>query len=318
MSYADGLLSTGERIAHREKQHWFVFVWGSKWAVGAILLGLVLLVLSQNVGPDQRGIVGIGVAALVIGGLAVLGWHIARFLNQEYVLTNRRVLQVAGVLNKTSTDSSLEKINDARLSQSVFGRIFGFGDLDILTAAETGIERFHMIRNPVGFKKAMLDAKHEYERDVAGTGFAPSPPLRTDASPPRPVAAPAAPAHGRRRDRVRRHARPTARRGPELGRADADALEPGRPARPGRDQPRGVRAQEGGPAQPVVGPGRGSKARAATIRTTRTERFLCPTTSYPSRSRSRSCSWSDSRSMNSATHWRRFVSVMAPRSCSAA
>jgi hypothetical protein len=191
MSYADGLLSTGERIAHREKQHWFVFVWGAKIAVGAIILGFILLVLSQNVGPDQRGFVGIGVAVLVIGGLAVLGWHILRYLNQEYVLTNRRVLQVAGVLNKTSTDSSLEKINDARLSQSVFGRMFGFGDLDILTAAETGVERFRMIRNPVGFKKAMLDAKHEYERDVAGSGFAPSPPLRTDASPPRPVAAPA-------------------------------------------------------------------------------------------------------------------------------
>ena len=196
MSYADGLLSTGERIAHREKQHWFVFVWGAKWAVGAIILGLVLLVLSQNLASDQRGIVGIGVAVLVIGGLGVLGWHILRFLNQEYVLTNRRVLQVAGVLNKTSTDSSLEKINDARLSQSVFGRIFGFGDLDILTAAETGIERFHMIRNPVGFKKAMLDAKHEYERDVAGSGFAPSPPLRTEPSPPRPVAAPVASSDG--------------------------------------------------------------------------------------------------------------------------
>ena len=50
MSYADGLLSTGERIAHREKQHWFVFVWGAKIAVGAIILGFVLLVLSQNVG----------------------------------------------------------------------------------------------------------------------------------------------------------------------------------------------------------------------------------------------------------------------------
>ena len=196
MSYADGLLSTGERIAHREKQHWFVFVWGAKLAVGAILLGLVLLFLSQNLASDQRGIVGIGVAVLVIGGLAVLGWHILRFLNQEYVLTNRRVLQVAGVLNKTSTDSSLEKINDARLSQSVFGRIFGFGDLDILTAAETGIERFHMIRNPVGFKKAMLDAKHEYERDVAGSGFAPSPPLRTEPSAPRPVAAPVASSDG--------------------------------------------------------------------------------------------------------------------------
>ncbi len=212
MSYADGLLSTGERIAHREKQHWFVFIWGAKIAVGAILLGLVLLVLSQNLATDQRGIAGYAVAALVIGGLVVLGWHFLRYINQEYVLTNRRVLQVAGVLNKTSTDSSLEKINDARLSQSVFGRMFGFGDLDILTAAETGVERFRMIRNPVGFKKAMLDAKHEYERDVAGTGFAPSPPLRTDAGPPRPVAAPVAPARPRTAMRPSPPACPVARR----------------------------------------------------------------------------------------------------------
>ena len=42
MSYADGLLSTGERIAHREKQHWFVFVWGAKLAVLAIILAAIL------------------------------------------------------------------------------------------------------------------------------------------------------------------------------------------------------------------------------------------------------------------------------------
>ena len=197
MGYADGLLSTGERVVHREKQHWLVFVWGAKLAVTAIFLGLVLLVLSQSLSADQRAsglgtVLGIGVAALVIGGLGVLAWHFLRYINQEYVLTNRRVIQVAGVLNKTSMDSSLEKINDARLSQSIFGRMFGFGDLDILTAAETGIERFRMIRNPVGFKKAMLDSKHEYERDVAGGSPAPSPPLRTEplTRPPAPTAAP--------------------------------------------------------------------------------------------------------------------------------
>jgi hypothetical protein len=194
MGYADGLLSTGERVVHREKQHWLVFVWGAKLAVTAIFLGLVLLVLSQSLSADQRAsglgtVLGIGVAALVIGGLGVLAWHFLRYINQEYVLTNRRVIQVAGVLNKTSMDSSLEKINDARLSQSIFGRMFGFGDLDILTAAETGIERFRMIRNPVGFKKAMLDAKHEYERDVAGGSYAPSPPLRAEPISRPPVAA---------------------------------------------------------------------------------------------------------------------------------
>jgi hypothetical protein len=68
--------------------------------------------------------------------------------------------------------------------------LFGFGDLEILTAAETGVDRFRMIRNPIGFKKAMLDAKHEYERDVAGGSYAPSPPLRTEPVAQPPVAAP--------------------------------------------------------------------------------------------------------------------------------
>jgi hypothetical protein len=199
MGYADGLLSTGERVVHREKQHWLVFVWGAKLAVTAIFLGLVLLVLSQSLSADQRAsglgtVLGIGVAALVIGGLGVLAWHFLRYINQEYVLTNRRVIQVSGVLNKTSMDSSLEKINDASLSQSIIGRMFGFGDLDIMTASETGIERFRMLRKPVGFKKAMLDAKHEYERDVAGGSTAPSPPLRTEplTRPPAPTTAPVA------------------------------------------------------------------------------------------------------------------------------
>lgn len=197
MSYADGLLSTGERIVHREKQHWFVFVWGARWAVVAMVVGMLVFFLREQLSPDQKagalyGLMGWLGAALILGGFAVLGWHILRFLTQEYVLTNRRVLQVAGVLNKTSTDSSLEKINDARLSQSVFGRMFGFGDLDILTAAETGIERFRMLRDPVKFKKAMLDAKHEYERDISGSSYPSSPPLRTEPVPV-PTAASAAP-----------------------------------------------------------------------------------------------------------------------------
>jgi hypothetical protein len=40
----------------------------------------------------------------------------------------------------------------------------------------------------------MLDAKHEYERDVAGGSYAPSPPLRTEPAARPPVAPAAAPA----------------------------------------------------------------------------------------------------------------------------
>ena len=142
------------------------------------MAALLLLVLSTNVTGAFYSLLSLLTAVLFLGGLAFLVWATLRYLNQEYVLTNRRVIEVQGVVNKRSTDSSLEKINDAILTQSIFGRIFGFGDLEVLTASEAGIERFRMIVNPIGFKKGMMDAKHEYEQDMSGSYRAPGPPIR--------------------------------------------------------------------------------------------------------------------------------------------
>ena len=182
MSYADSLLSTGERITHRVRQHWLVLLWGARIPITAIIAALLLVFLSQNVTGTARDLLSILTAVLFFGGLAFLIWATMRYLNTEFVLTNRRVVQVEGVVNKRATDSSLEKINDAVLTQSIFGRMFGFGDLDVLTAAEAGIERFRMIIAPIGFKRAMLDAKHEYEVDMERSGWQPSPPIRAAAS----------------------------------------------------------------------------------------------------------------------------------------
>ena len=188
MSYADSLLATGERILHRERQHWLVLLWGARLPIVAMILGVLLLVLSSAVSDLLSQLVFWAGAVLFLGGLAFLVWATLRYLNQEYVLTNRRVIEVQGVVNKRSTDSSLEKINDAILTQSIFGRLFGFGDLEVLTASEAGIERFQMIVNPILFKKAMMDAKHEYEQDMSGSFRAPGPPIRDlPPAPPEPA-----------------------------------------------------------------------------------------------------------------------------------
>ena len=183
MSYADGLLSTGERITYRNKQHPFVFIWGARYTILALIIAAVLFWVRSNLGPDGISgslatLLGLITAVLFFGGIAVAIWTALRYINQEYVLTNRRVIQVEGVLNRNSTDSSLEKINDAVLSQSVFGRMFDFGDLTVLTASESGIDKMHMLRKPIVFKKAMLDAKHEFEVDMERAGWQPSPPIR--------------------------------------------------------------------------------------------------------------------------------------------
>ena len=189
MSYADGLMSTGEQIGYRTKQHPAIFVWGARYAILAGIIALVALWFRSGLGPDTASgifgqLLGWVVLALFIGGIAVAVWTALRYINQEYVLTNRRVIQVEGVLNRNSTDSSLEKINDAVLTQSIFGRMFDYGDLTVLTASEAGIDKMHMLRKPIAFKKAMLDAKHEFEVDMERSGWQPSPPIRDPAPAP--------------------------------------------------------------------------------------------------------------------------------------
>ena len=203
------------------------------------------------------------------------------------------------MVNKRATDSSLEKINDAVLTQSIFGRMFGFGDLDVLTAAEAGIERFRMIIDPIGFKRAMLDAKHEYEVDMERSGWQPSPPIRAAtrrrAARLRAACRRAAPATGAgaapvppvarpRRRHARRRSAPTARRRPaprppapnaapapttaQPGRGHPDAGQPGRPARSRRDLAEEYEAKKadllGAPLSPAA-PSRTSRQRRARL-----------------------------------------------------
>lgn len=188
-NYADSLLASGERIVRRAHQHWFVFTYNARYALLAVLGAVVLTVLSVvfNISGTLWQILGVLTLVLFVFGVLSFLWSILRFRNEEYIITNRRIIHVEGVINKKTTDSSLEKINDAILTESVFGRMFGFGDLDVLTASEQGIERLRMLRDAKEFKIAMIEAKHELEIDISRPTM---PPLRSE---PVPVAAVAAP-----------------------------------------------------------------------------------------------------------------------------
>jgi hypothetical protein len=203
MGYADSLLASGERIIRIAHQHWFILIWRARWAVFGLLIALLLMIL-KLINPGASGllwdILGWASVILVVIGIAGLVWGALTFRSQEYVITSRRLIHAEGVINKKASDSSLEKINDAILVESVFGRMFGFGNLEVLTASESGIEQLRMLRDAKDFKKAMLEAKHELELELTRPTM---PPVRAaDPAPapapapvPEPVpAAPAAPA----------------------------------------------------------------------------------------------------------------------------
>ncbi len=202
-NYAESLLASGERVVRREHQHWFILVANTRYAILALIGAALLTFVSVWFGIDGVLWQALGVLTLVlfVYGVAAFLWGILRYRNEEYLITNRRLIHAEGVVNKKTTDSSLEKINDAVLSESLFGRMFGFGDLDVLTASEEGIERLRMLRDAKDFKKAMIEAKHELEIEVARPVM---PPIRSEPAPvrgsacrrarPAPAPAPAAPA----------------------------------------------------------------------------------------------------------------------------
>ncbi len=199
MAYADSLMATGERIVLRERQHWFVLVYEARWAILGLLLGFALLLLRGG-GATPGGFFGdvllwVTLFLLVAGAIWAL-WSVLRWQNEEYVVTTRRVLACEGVINRRATDSSLEKINDAILTQSLFGRIFGFGDLEILTASEAGIDRLRMLIDAPAFKRSMLDAKYALERELAQPTAAGDPTAAEVREPTVPAAPAAAAASG--------------------------------------------------------------------------------------------------------------------------
>jgi len=194
--YADRLLADGERVALRARQHFLATILEGRvaWAIFIAALVLVILDLQLETGLVRDVFGWLGLILLVIG----LAWLTQIYLSwyaQDYVITNRRVMKVEGILKKRSADSSLEKINDAVLEQSVFGRMLGYGDLDILTANEQSVDRYRMLSQAQQFKRTMLDEKHKLEQDVFQI---PAPPLRATPPPapeppPAPAPAPAGP-----------------------------------------------------------------------------------------------------------------------------
>jgi hypothetical protein len=154
--YLRDLLAANETILLSTKQHGFVFF--QKIFIDLILI-IVLVVGLIFLMPTLGSLSGLGFFLAIIPLVDMLR-NTLDWINRQYIITNRRVIQVSGIINKNVTDSSLEKVNDVKLSQSFWGRIFGYGDVEILTASELGTNRFNFIGDPLAFKKIMMDAKN--------------------------------------------------------------------------------------------------------------------------------------------------------------
>ncbi len=150
MGYVETLLAENEEIVVKTRQHWMVLA-------KSMIINVVFVVLIVALALVTFSFGGLLATVLFIVPVAAFSRDYLQWWYEEYIITNRRVIQSEGVINKHVIDSALEKVNDVVLDQSFLGRMLDYGDIEILTASEGGVNRLHKISSPVRFKTEMLN-----------------------------------------------------------------------------------------------------------------------------------------------------------------
>ena len=132
------------------RQHWIklalpFFVW---------LVAAVLLILFAG----TTGLI-ITLATALYPMYEYLNWK-----NNLWCITNLRVVDESGFFSRYSKESPLDKINNVEYDQTIWGRIFGYGNVDIQTAAELGETTYHLIHHPKLLKDTITHAQEEYKK----------------------------------------------------------------------------------------------------------------------------------------------------------
>jgi uncharacterized membrane protein YdbT with pleckstrin-like domain len=163
-AFLDELMSTGEHIQLTARRHWITVV-GATVVYTALFLVLVLIA-GVGFGAGAAGwssALAYGSSGLAVVVLVILGITILRWYYRLFVVTTRRVIQTSGILYRRVSDTNLDKVNDVVLTQGPLGRLLGYGTIEIISGSDVGVDSFDRIADPMGFKRAMLDNKEDFD-----------------------------------------------------------------------------------------------------------------------------------------------------------
>lgn len=144
-------LKKDEKILLKIRQHWIrlvlpFFAW--------LLLLVIILIWFQGTA---------GYIIILVVALYPLIEYI-KWKHNIWCVTNFRVVEESGFFSRHSKESPLDKINNVEYDQSFWGRLIGFGNVDIQTAAELGETIHELIHHPKKLKDTITHAQEEYKK----------------------------------------------------------------------------------------------------------------------------------------------------------
>ena len=173
MAVADRYLGDDENIVLATRKSLVLLLWPAVQGLLLVAAGALIqsINLSGTVGSVRSYLVAAAVTVGVLRfGMALLGWAMDRI-----VVTDHRIFEVSGVINRKVSSMPLDKLNDLTYNRGIWGRLFGFGDFFVESAGERqGVDRLEMIPSPDHFYRTVTS--------VVAHGA----PKRTDDEPPDP------------------------------------------------------------------------------------------------------------------------------------
>jgi uncharacterized membrane protein YdbT with pleckstrin-like domain len=142
-------LKKDETIVLLIRPHWLVLFLPSFYVVVGIIAGILI------------GSYGYFIPLVP---LFYLVYKIIQRNNNLWAVTNLRVIDEDGVLSHNSKESPLDKINNVTYKQSLWGRIFGYGNVQIQTAAEVGSTTYFTVEKPKELKDTITEMQEEYKK----------------------------------------------------------------------------------------------------------------------------------------------------------
>ncbi|MFA5816117.1 MAG: PH domain-containing protein [Bacteroidales bacterium] len=147
-------LKKDEKVILVTKPHWLTLAVPFLITLAGSIIGIIIGNYSS------RSII------VLIVFLVVFSYFIYKIIernNNIWAVTNLRVIDEYGVFSNNSKESPLDKINNVSYQQSFWGKIFGFGNVQIQTAAEIGSTTYSTVQNPKKLKDSITHMQEEYK-----------------------------------------------------------------------------------------------------------------------------------------------------------
>jgi len=149
-------LLPGENLVLKQHPHWVTVV-GSVFLPAVLVVAVAILdftLLSPNIQagiyvPHLRTFLSLGVVALA------LIWLIAVWISWQsivYTLTDQRIMIQTGVFSRQEKIIPIDRVQDCSTRQTVLGRVFGYGRVEIDAAGAQGAEVLQYLPKPGEFR----------------------------------------------------------------------------------------------------------------------------------------------------------------------